>query len=150
MIPVRLIDDLAAFVEEANRNFRASEPNIEDQALKVSAGYLKEREEDETEYNFLPCVVVRLIAGEDTQEGSTARVRLYFGTYCEDAAGGWRELFNLMEHTRQALLRTRTIANRHRLLLPTQWEIPEEQPFPVYVGYMEMSFQIAQPREEIL
>lgn len=150
MIPVRLIDDLAAFIGEVNQNFRASDPNIEDHALKVSAGYLKEREEDETEYNFLPCVIVRLIAGDDTQNGSTARVRLYFGTYCEEAAGGWRELFNLMEHTRQALLRQRTIVNRHRLELPIHWEIPEEQPFPAYVGFMELTYQIAQPREEIL
>lgn len=148
MIPVLLLDALADFLRQANQDYRLEDETVQDNPLLVVPGYLKRRE-TATE-TFYPHIAARLIKGDDTVDGSTASVRLYFGTYSENVADGWRELYNLMEHSRQALLKQRTIASRFRLKLPVHWEMVEDQPYPEWVGTMDLIYEIAQPQEEIL
>lgn len=148
MIPVLLLDALADFLRAANKDYRLEDEAAKDNPLLVVPGYLKRREN--TAQIFYPHIVPRLMKGDDAVDGSTAIVRLYFGTYSEDAADGWRELYNLMEHSRQALLKQRTIASRFRLKLPVHWEMLEDQSYPEWVGTMDLIYEIAQPQEEIL
>lgn len=148
MTPVILLEELARYLKLANKDYRLTDEAVKNNPLTVVPGFLKRRENADEQ--FFPHIVPRLIRGTDTDDGSTATVRIYFGTYCEDVADGWRELFNLMEHSRQALLKQRTIADKFRLLLPIKYEMPEEQPYPEWVGYMDVIYTIYQPQEEII
>lgn len=148
MIPILLLDELAAFLRKVNKDYRLTDEAVKENPLLVVPGYLKRREN--AVETFYPHIVPRLIKGDDTTDGSVANVRVYFGTYAEDVNEGWRELYNLMEHSRQALLKQRTIVNRFRLKLPVHWEMVEEQPYPAWVGTMDLSYEIAQPQEEVL
>lgn len=148
MIPVILLDELAKFLKEANKEYHLSDEKVKDKKLIAVAGFLKRREN--AKEMFFPHIVPRLIKGDDTETGSNVTVRIYFGTYCEDVNDGWRELFNLMEHSRQALLKQRTIANRFRLELPIHYEIYEDQPYPEWFGFMDVKYTIAQPQEEFI
>lgn len=142
MIPALLIEELVNFLKDANKNFRLTEKGYEDKGLLVVPAYIKQRESPQE--NFYPHIVVRPLKGADDTEGSTADVRLIFGTHSTDVNEGWRELLSLMEHTRQALLKQRILAKKFALCLPTAWEFEEQQPFPEWVGYMELKYSIAQ------
>lgn len=146
-MPIILLDDLSNFLREANKEYHLADEAVKDNPLLVSPGYLKRRES--AAESFYPHIVSRLMKGDDTVDASVASVRLYFGTYSEDVTNGWRELFNLMEHTRQALLKKRTIAKRFRLELPIHWEMVEDQPYPAWMGFMDLKYTIAQPQEEL-
>lgn len=148
MIPVLLLDTLADFLREVNRDYRREDAAVNGNPLFVEPWYFK-RSETAAE-TFYPYIAPRLIKGDDTANGSTVSVRLYFGTYSENAAEGWRELYNLMEHSRQALLKKRVLANRFRLKLPIHWEVPEDQAHPEWAGVLDLIYEIAQPQEEIL
>jgi len=91
-----------------------------------------------------PYVVARIVNGEDSQDlniGSTVQVKLSFGVYDEGERvdgflqpSGAYDLMNLMEHVRIGLLRQRIIDNRFWIETPYKWSIPEEQPYPLWVG----------------
>lgn len=148
MITVLLLDELAKFLREANKEYHLIDDLVKENPLIVAPGYLKRRES--AAESFYPHIVPRLIKGEDTlDDGSAVTIRMYFGTYSEDVTNGWRELFHLMECTRQALLKKRTIANQFRLLMPIKWEMVEDQPYPAWMGYMDVKYTIGQPMEEL-
>ena len=73
-----------------------------------------------------------------------------FGTYSEDVETGWRDLMNLMEMGRLALLRQRTIAKKYRLQLPLTTEATEDQPYPEWVGYVTAEYLMPLPEEETI
>lgn len=91
-----------------------------------------------------PYVVTRIINGEDSQDlnvGSKVQINLSFGVYDEgERVGeflqptGAYDLINLMEHVRIGLQRQQVIGNRFRIEMPYKWSIPEEQPYPLWVG----------------
>ena len=81
-------------------------------------------------------------------EQSAAKVEIGFSIIDGDTSEGWRSLFNLMEHVRQALLKKRTVANKHRLILPIKFKVADEQPFPQWQGLMTVSYTLGKPVEE--
>lgn len=91
-----------------------------------------------------PYVVARVVSGEDSRDlnvGSTVQVKLFFGVYDEGERvdgllhpTGAYDLINLMEHVRIGLQRQQVIGNRFRIEMPYKWSIPEEQPYPLWVG----------------
>jgi len=148
MIPVNLLNDLVEFLNGINKDYRLLDEKVKDNPLIIVPGWLKQKERaNEIQY---PHIVPRFLGSEDGADGvSRANLRIYYGTYCEDVNKGGLELFNLLEHNRQALLKTRTIANKHRLDLPVKVVIPEEQPYPEWVGYIDVQYIIGQPLEEV-
>ena len=97
-----------------------------------------------------PHIVPRFLKCSDEAEGSKVTVRIYFGTYSEDVETGWRDLMNLMEMVRLALLRQRTIAKKYRLQLPLTTEATEDQPYPEWVGYVTAEYLMPLPEEETI
>lgn len=142
-----LLDELAKFLKEVNKDYRLSDELVRGNELIVVPGFLKRRENAiET---FYPHIVPRFIKGSDTTSDSNVSVKIFFGTYCEDVNDGWRELYNLMEHTRLALLKQKIIGKKFMLEGNLEYEIPEEQPYPEWVGFMSAEYSIPRPREEL-
>ncbi|MGG4034208.1 hypothetical protein ABEV74_10995 [Paenibacillus cisolokensis] len=94
-----------------------------------------------------PYIVARIVEGNDPLMEpaapllSTVRVDLLFGVYNESKAAdgfvhpdGAYDLLNLMEHVRIALFREAALENKFRIEKPYNWKIPEEQPYPLWVG----------------
>lgn len=147
MIPIVLLDELAKFLKDVNQDYRLTDELVKNNSLIVLPGYVKQNEN--TAGGSFPHIMLKLVKGDDAAEGSCVTVKLCFGTYCQDATDGWRELACLMERTRQALLRQRTIAKQFRLELPLQYEVAEDQPFPEWIGQMNVKYSVGQPREEL-
>ena len=81
---------------------------------------------------------------------STAKVEIGFSIYNSDTTQGFLSLYNLMEHVRQYILKQRTIAEKHRIILPVKGEVIDEQPFPQWQGKITTEYTIGQPTEEEL
>ena len=80
---------------------------------------------------------------------SKATVTLSFDITDNNRVDGWRNLYNLMEHARQELLKHRVIADRNKLILPIKFKTPFEQPWPQWQGAIIADYTIGQPQEEV-
>ena len=148
MTPTRLLDALAEYLRGACETYFLTDDKVKDNPLIVSPGFLKKRTTaSEMPY---PHIVPRFLKCEDEDGGSTVTVRIYFGTYSEDVETGWRDLMNLMEMGRLALLKQRTIAKKYRLQLPIVSEATEDQPYPEWVGYITAVYTMPLPEEELM
>ncbi|MFD0710633.1 hypothetical protein [Paenibacillus sp. GCM10027626] len=97
-----------------------------------------------------PFITARIVNGDDPVDDpsaalySTVRIDLAFGVYSghrlikpnDDPIhpDGAYDLLNLMEHVRTALFREGIIDRKFRIERPYKWSIPEEQPYPLWVG----------------
>lgn len=121
-------------------------------APRVFEWYLPFKNPKAPEKIDFPYVVARIVSGEDSQDpnvGSTVQVHLSFGVYDESERvdgflrpSGAYDLINLMEHVRIGLLRQLVIDNRFRIEKPYKWSIPEEQPYPLWVGEATTSWTV--------
>ena len=97
-------------------------------SLEVYAGPPPLRKKAGEVQSFIYCAVLDF---EDKEDGeSTAKVEIGFSIYDKDEKDGWRTVYNLVEHVRQAVLKKRTLGKRNALLLPLKGEIIFVQPFP--------------------
>lgn len=144
MTPTVLLDELAAYLLAENSKYWVTE--MPGKTLTVQPGFLKKKQAA-SEQPF-PYIVPRFMKSSDDSDGSTVTVRIYFGTYSEDIEHGWREVMTLMENSRLALLRKRTIARRFRLQMPLTIELTEDQPYPEWVGYITAVYTMPAPEEE--
>ena len=148
MTPTRLLDALAAYLRSECSTYFLTDEKVKDNPLTVSPGFLKKRTTaSEMPY---PHIVPRFLKCDDASDGSKVTVRIYCGAYSEDVETGWRDLMNLMEMGRLALLRQRTIAKKYRLQLPLTTEATEDQPYPEWVGYITAEYLLPLPEEEAI
>lgn len=146
MTPLLLIDTLVETLTGVVRNYALETgTGAADRAPQVVAGWLPPKTNDDDDPDF-PYVIARLVAGTDTEEQGTVRVRLLVGTHSEDA-DGWRDALNVVERIRQALMTQRTIDDRYRLQMPLEWEMPDDQPYPQFVAQMTTIWTMYRPVE---
>lgn len=102
-----------------------------------------------------PYIVVRPTDGQDLTDESTVQVELSFGVYNEGTPrdgtthpDGAYDLLNLMEHIRIALFRKSVLDSRFRIEKPYKWQIPAEQPYPLWVGQAQTVWTVAAPIQQ--
>lgn len=144
MHPVLLIDELRDYMKTVVSEFVLSTGHNHKKAPQVlDWGLPLKKSTTEPDYPF---VVVRLLGGKDADEESIAAVRIYVGTTSEDMTG-YEDAVNIIIRIRNALLEKRTLAGKYRLQLPLEWDIPEEQKYPQWIGLIDTTWIIAQPVE---
>ena len=149
MIPVRLIDGLTDVIKEAVKDYVLTIEGQQEKKITVYPQHIPDENFSSDEY--YPLIIVSAQKIDDDEGGtindSTVDIGLTFGVYGDDE-NAWRDLLNIMESVRQAVLKNRTINRRHRLILPLKWEVIEAQPYPFWFGYGTLKYTIAQPVEE--
>ena len=93
-------------------------------------------------------VYVFVSGGTSTEESSVAKVELGFSIYGDSQTEGWRNLYNIMEHVRQDLLRSRFIDMKYRLEFPLEFSVIDEPPFPQWQGKIVATYAIGHTVEE--
>ena len=88
-------------------------------------------------------------AVEEDGEDSTAVVEILAGVFCGYKEDGWRDLFNILEHTRQYLMTHKLIGEKFYLVLPGVTEYPDFQPEPFAFGSMTLKYRIGTLRENL-
>lgn len=148
MTTVELMDNLAEFLKIVVKDYstKQKEDNL---PVEVYAGYPPIRTKASELSSFIYVLVTSF---EDKAEPnlSTAKVEIGFSIYNSDTTQGFLSLYNLMEHVRQYVLKQRTIAEKHRIILPVKGEVVDEQPFPQWQGKITTEYTIGQPTEEEL
>lgn len=146
---VSLVDELKDFVEEVVKNYSLELKDGTGKAPQVLTGYLPPKDPGRKEDPDFPFVIVRLGNGQDTQNGATATVNLIIGTYSKDSTQGWKDVASIIERIRLELFRKGVIGKRYRVEYPMKFDMPEEQPYPYWIGIMTTTWAIAHPVEEV-
>lgn len=146
MITVELMDNLAAYLRQVVKEYDTQQPSGK-LPVEVYAGWPPIRGSSQEQASFIYALVIKTEDKPGNEYGQ-ATVEIGFSIYDEDSTDGWRSLFNLMEHVRQALLKQRCLACRNRLELPLKGVIVDDQPYPQWQGKIEAIYTIGQPSEE--
>jgi hypothetical protein len=147
--PVDLIDSICDFLRNSTiMNMDLATKKNEERAPQIIAGYLPPKK-SEPDPDF-PFVIVRLEGFEDNLESAIASIAMEIGTYSKDAQDGWRDVVNIATRIWSELFIKRVVADRYRVEYPCKFILPEEQPFPQWVGMLSTVWTIAHPVEEIL
>lgn len=95
-----------------------------------------------------PCVIVRFLGDETTEDGTIATVKIVCVAYSEDDEQGWRELLTIMDPLKTYLLKHRNIGDCYRITLPIKRDIPEENGAPEWAGEFTVNIEIPTVQEE--
>lgn len=137
MTIVEVMEGLKDVLEEAVKNHETDQPSGKQFGsssgpvpIAVYAGFPPVRTSSKEQASFVYALVTDFEDADEDEKMGTATVEIGFSIYESDTKDGWRSLFNLMEHVRQALLAHRYINNKRcRLTLPLKGAIASEQPF---------------------
>lgn len=148
--PVSLLEELKTFIEQIVDNYMLETNQQGKKPPQVIIGFLPPK--NLSNIPDFPCIILRLVEGKDDEESATVTVKIIIGTYCEDTKEGWREPLNLIQRIWYELYKRRIIAKRYRVEYPMKFEIPEEQPYPYWIGVMTTVWTVAHPvlEEEFL
>ncbi|MCY9762614.1 hypothetical protein M5X06_31590 [Paenibacillus alvei] len=147
MTSVLLLQALCKFLRDTVKNYAAAQgeqggfrpPEVYDWFLPFKNPKMPDKID-------FPYIVPKIINGEDAAREnhvlqSDVVIEISFGVYSEskDAGGnihpdGAYDLLNLMEYVRIALLRQERLDKRYKIEIPYKWDIPDEQPYPLWVG----------------
>ncbi|MCM3632936.1 hypothetical protein [Paenibacillus camelliae] len=97
-----------------------------------------------------PYIVLSVARGVDTADDSTVEIELAFGVHKEAELlddglyhpTGYYDILALMEHVRVSLQRQRVVNGKFELIKPYEWEIPDAQPMPLWVGWAKTKWQV--------
>ena len=150
MTPIILVDKLVEFIKPVVANYEL-DSNIQDvrKSPQVMSGYLKEKKpKEKQEIPDFPYVIVRYLEDTDTEnEGNTAKVKIFAGTYSEDEQDGWRDAMNVITRIKEALMKQRFIG-AFKIEYPTKTELPEEQLYPEWVAILHLTVTMPHVIEE--
>ncbi|OLN21404.1 hypothetical protein BTO30_14890 [Domibacillus antri] len=147
-----LVDELVVFLEKVVKEYDLN-TNVEGltKAPKVAAGFLGEKQKRIQSGDPLPdfpYILVRFLTSEINKKQKTGKVRILAGTYSEDTKEGWRYVANVLTRVEMKLLNRPSFgAFTLDTDQPIKTTLPEEQPFPEWVGWIEVSFLM--PRIQI-
>ncbi len=145
MTILEVMEHLAAYVREVVKDYSTVQ-KAGTLPIEVYAGPPPVRAGNGEQKSFIYCAVMDF---EDKEDGeSTAKVEIGFSIYDKDEKDGWRSVYNLVEHVRQALLKKRTLGKRNALLLPLKGEIIFVQPFPQWQARLTATYTIGHIEEE--
>lgn len=148
MTPVIMIDQLVERIKEIVQHIRleTTDPDIR-RTPNVWAETVPKKSATESGNSDVPWVIVRYIDDEEDDESNLATVRIITGTFSEDEREGWRDILNVTTRIKTELLKNPLFGDdRFRIEKPFVTEIPEEQPFPVWIGIQTV--KVAMPRTD--
>ena len=129
---------------------------------QIAKGYILPKENHKAEEDYkseFPFICTRLVELKNKDASNLhyiIRVKIIFGVHCEGTldekenpindGSGYRDIWNLIEKTRLELMSKRTIDNRYRLNMESiKAEIPEEQPYPYWEGWIISDWDLLVP-----
>lgn len=148
-----LLKSLCDFLRQSVADYAAAQGDKgNDRIPEVFEWYLPFKNPRASEKIDYPYIVARIHEGQNTNDinmGSTVRIDLAFGIYKEGRnhdgfvmPDGAYDLLSLMEHTRISLFKQHTIDRRYSIEKPYKWQIPEEQPYPLWVGQAQTLWNV--------
>jgi hypothetical protein len=143
--PILLSGAIKRFIECVISDNASQQPSVHE-------FYLPEKGLANQNIPEFPYIIVRLHKGETQSDAHKVIVNLLFGTKSEDPEAP-KDVFNVMERVRLALLKNRTLENQFRLEIDSsnayKWEFFEGQPHPEYIGQAITTWMLPTITEEV-
>lgn len=172
MTELFLVDALVKKLKDLFKDYELKSKSGLLQAVKVFPQYLPQPEpvtvntieEDETENkkiepqgysaadfesNF-PCVIVKFDETTVREEGAlnALRTNILFlvGIYDKSPDNqGYRDVLNIIDTIEQEILENRILEKKYRLEMPLKSYLFDEQPWPVFFGQIETTWETGRP-----
>lgn len=153
MTPYGCAEAVAEFLKKVFEKYAATDDKIKDAGMNIYAGFLPKTASSEEKRRRDPCITIRPVRIEDTLDYSDVTLQVLVMTYCDGKLDGHRELYHILQIIRQAVETEDIIDGTFQLNYDGHNQvtnIPEEQPYPEWWGYMELHYAIRRPQQNIV
>ena len=151
MTPIGCAKALANFLQGhfGRIGYRPLDEKIARNKITICDGFLAKAVSAEEKRERDPYIVIRPVEVTDSNEGSVIRLQLLMMTYSSDQKMGHLDLYHLAEIVRQAVEQNPIIGEMYLLQMPVRTLIPEDQPWPEWWAYMELTYTLGRPGAHI-
>lgn len=120
--------------------------NLSGKDVKVYTGYLPNKRTRKEMLDLCPAIVIRPEAFEDAKDASRVSIVMYVTVFDNSLEYGCLTLFHFMEFARMMLLSENPVDDRWFIDNGMKGTVPEEQPFPQWIGLLEFDVFVPQPK----
>ncbi len=141
MTPLDVSDGIAKYLMNELRKLNESS-DVTERPIRVWSGFLPRVDKNEDKRKLCPAVVVHPYSVSDA-DSSTVGITVLVTTYDEALTEGHVGLYHLLEVVRERLLSDNPVALKYEIKENTiNTTIPDDQPYPQWVGYLEFEVYI--------
>lgn len=142
MTELMLLDSLKKELSNLVKEYDLNTKNNTKTAPSVYEGYLPIKNKDTKEESGYPFIILRLIECEDNTE-SIAKIKIIIGTYDESVeSDGWKDVLNIYNKVKIFLIENPIIEKKFMFKEKIKFNLPEEQPYPYFIGEMITEWQM--------
>ena len=143
MTPLEVAQGMANFLKERLAEYEERGGK----EFHVYAGFLPRARRVEELEKLCPAIVIRPEVTTDEAKQSTGSLVLYATVYDPDFKEGCQSLFHLLEFIRAHLLMGNPVAGKFWIQPGMKSIVPDEQPYPQWLGVVECEVVIPQVRQ---
>lgn len=154
MTPLDVARGLSAYTadcikqyDETLRVIDAAAESSSSTDVRVYAGFLPRASSRKEMQELCPAIVFRPEEVTDSADSSTVSIVSYVTVYDEDKQYGADVLFHYLEFLRMMLLSQNPINDKWFISGGLKCTVPDEQPFPQWIGVIEFEVYIDQPKK---
>ena len=141
MTPLDVSDGIAKYLMNELRKLNENS-DVTERPIRVWSGFLPRVDKNEDKRKLCPAVVVHPYSVSDA-DSSTVGITVLVTTYDEALTEGHVGLYHLFEVVRERLLSDNPVALKYEIKENTiNTTIPDDQPYPQWVGYLEFEVYI--------
>mgnify|MGYP003084938244 FL=1 len=141
MTPLDVSDGIAEYLINELRKLNENS-DVTERPIRVWSGFLPRVDKNEDKRKLCPAVVVHPYSVSDA-DSSTVGITVLVTTYDEALTEGHVGLYHLLEVVRERLLSDNPVALKYEIKENTiNTTIPDDQPYPQWVGYLEFEVYI--------
>nr|DAK36103.1 MAG TPA: tail completion protein [Caudoviricetes sp.] len=141
MTPLDVSDGIAEYLMNELRKLNENS-DVTERPIRVWSGFLPRVDKNEDKRKLCPAVVVHPYSVSDA-DSSTVGITVLVTTYDEALTEGHVGLYHLLEVVRERLLSDNPVALKYEIKENTiNTTIPDDQPYPQWVGYLEFEVYI--------
>ena len=141
MTPLDVSDGIAEYLMNELRKLNENS-DVTERPIRVWSGFLPRVDKNEDKRKLCPAVVVHPYSVSDA-DSSTVGITVLVTTYDEALTEGHVGLYHLLEVVRERLLSDNPVALKYEIKENTiNTTIPDDQPYPQWVGYVEFEVYI--------
>ena len=141
MTPLDVSDGIAKYLMNELRKLNENS-DVTERPIRVWSGFLPRVDKNEDKRKLCPAVVVHPYSVSDA-DISTVGITVLVTTYDEALTEGHVGLYHLLEVVRERLLSDNPVALKYEIKENTiNTTIPDDQPYPQWVGYLEFEVYI--------
>lgn len=137
MTELMLLNSLKKELSNLVKEYDLNTKNKTKTEPSVYEGYLPIKNKDTKEESGYPFIILRLIECEDNNTEFIAKIKIIIGTYDESTeSDGWKDVLNIYNKIKIFLIENSIIENKFICKEKIKFNLPEEQPYPYFIGEM--------------